>query len=205
MHKIQKKKVIAFNSSSIDNQFKKKEDSVSIFKFSTKLKNINIGKTNYISCDSSDKSTIDSFSFKNEKEDLNSNLAKVVINISDDNKEIHEISSTKSNSSDNLFKNEEDSFNKDFFDLSLSEKHSTFITFNSINVPKLPHYCYLLKSLKENCTNRSYIGYTTDPRRRLRQHNRELLSGGAKKTLLYCPWQMEIIVSGFQNKCLLSS
>jgi predicted GIY-YIG superfamily endonuclease len=40
------------------------------------------------------------------------------------------------------------------------------------------HYCYILYS---TTSNRTYVGYTVDPRRRLRQHN-GLISGGAKST-----------------------
>lgn len=38
----------------------------------------------------------------------------------------------------------------------------------------MPHYCYLLRSLNEKYKNSTYIGYTVNPMRRIRQHNREV-------------------------------
>lgn len=58
-------------------------------------------------------------------------------------------------------------------------------------------YIYLLHNI---VTNHTYIGCSTDPHRRLRQHRREL-SGGAKATLNHCrQWQLVLILSGFENK-----
>jgi len=57
--------------------------------------------------------------------------------------------------------------------------------------------CYLLQSLKQ--TGRTYIGFTVDPRRRLRQHNGELKMG-AWKTKKWRPWKMVLVVWGLPNK-----
>ena len=56
--------------------------------------------------------------------------------------------------------------------------------------------CYLLKS--ESSPTRSYIGFTVDPRRRLRQHNGDL-EAGARRTKAHRPWQMLCFVHGFTS------
>ena len=49
------------------------------------------------------------------------------------------------------------------------------------------HCVYVLRSL--SAAARSYVGYTPDPARRLRQHNGEV-AGGAKRTARARPWAM---------------
>eukprot|EP00037_Helgoeca_nana_P019213 m.186565 g.186565 ORF g.186565 m.186565 type:complete len:352 (+) comp24766_c0_seq2:545-1600(+) len=56
--------------------------------------------------------------------------------------------------------------------------------------------CYLLTPIKKS--SRTYIGYTVNPIRRLRQHNGDV-KGGARKTAAGRPWQMELVVYGFPN------
>jgi structure-specific endonuclease subunit SLX1 len=57
------------------------------------------------------------------------------------------------------------------------------------------HGCYMLMSLKK--PERSYIGFTVNPIRRLRQHNGDLPRGGAYRTSRNRPWTMVVIVHGF--------
>ena len=54
------------------------------------------------------------------------------------------------------------------------------------------HYAYLLAEVSGG---RTYIGYTTDPHRRLRQHNR-IIHGGAKATNGR-RWELKAVVGGF--------
>jgi len=51
--------------------------------------------------------------------------------------------------------------------------------------------CYLLTSLKEKCQDHTYIGFTVNPPRRLKQHN-GLLPHGAWKTSKKRPWYVLI-------------
>jgi len=47
---------------------------------------------------------------------------------------------------------------------------------------------YLLYCLNEKSKGKTYIGYTKDPNRRIKQHNKGVKSGGARKTSLLGPW-----------------
>jgi putative endonuclease len=69
---------------------------------------------------------------------------------------------------------------------------------NNENSPKKPcnYVCYLLKS---ETSNRTYIGVTTNLKKRLRQHNGEIC-GGAKYTRSHRPWKPVLCVSGFYTK-----
>ena len=61
--------------------------------------------------------------------------------------------------------------------------------------------CYLLVSDNETAPKgRSYIGFTVEPARRIRQHNGELACGGARRTKLLRPWRMVCIVHGFRSQ-----
>ena len=57
--------------------------------------------------------------------------------------------------------------------------------------------CYLLKSLGSRGS--TYIGFTVNPSRRVRQHNGEIL-GGARHTRKHRPWEMVAFVHGFSSK-----
>jgi len=58
------------------------------------------------------------------------------------------------------------------------------------------HHCYLLQSLSS--PSKTYIGYTVNPHRRLKQHN-GLIKGGAKYTSKFGPWKFICITEGFQS------
>lgn len=54
------------------------------------------------------------------------------------------------------------------------------------------HYCYILYNVKQpQCT---YVGYTTNPTRRLRQHN-GIISGGARATIGKSEWAFLVLVT----------
>ena len=57
------------------------------------------------------------------------------------------------------------------------------------------HNVYLLQSVH---TRRTYVGYSPEPYRRLRQHNGELAGGSAP--IRGRPWVLVLIVSGFGSK-----
>ncbi|XP_023034277.2 structure-specific endonuclease subunit SLX1 homolog [Drosophila willistoni] len=60
---------------------------------------------------------------------------------------------------------------------------------------------YLLcsQSLDSRYHGKCYVGFTVNPKRRIKQHNRGREFGGAKKTSSKGPWQMVMIVHGFPN------
>jgi structure-specific endonuclease subunit SLX1 len=60
---------------------------------------------------------------------------------------------------------------------------------------KFKHYVYLIQS---TVTNRTYIGYSVNPFKRLRQHNGEIV-GGAKYTHTGRPWKIICYIVGFPN------
>ena len=58
---------------------------------------------------------------------------------------------------------------------------------------------YLLYCMNSKYKGRTYIGYTIDPRRRLKEHNAGKEHKGAWKTSNKGPWNMVLIVHGFPN------
>ncbi|GFH59428.1 hypothetical protein CTEN210_15904 [Chaetoceros tenuissimus] len=65
--------------------------------------------------------------------------------------------------------------------------------------PEPIHHCYLLQSLSN--PSKTYIGYTVNPARRIKQHN-GLIKGGAKYTSKFQPWKFIAIIEGFKNEPL---
>ena len=60
------------------------------------------------------------------------------------------------------------------------------------------YYCYILFTSNAFYSNQTYNGSTNDLRRRIRQHNGELV-GGAKATSNKGPWEYLAIISGFKT------
>lgn len=59
------------------------------------------------------------------------------------------------------------------------------------------YHCYLLRSLDPGHPLKTYIGFTTNPERRLRQHNGDLKNGGARRTKRAGrPWTFVCVVHG---------
>ena len=62
------------------------------------------------------------------------------------------------------------------------------------------HHCYLLRSTNTSHPLKTYIGYTTDPLRRVRQHNGEIVGGARRTARAGRPWECVAVVSGFADK-----
>ena len=62
------------------------------------------------------------------------------------------------------------------------------------------HAVYLLTSADPAKSTLTYIGYTVNPERRLRQHNGEITAGAFRTQKVGRPWRMELCIFGFPNK-----
>lgn len=61
------------------------------------------------------------------------------------------------------------------------------------------YWCYILRNTKDEYKNYTYCGFTTNPKRRLRQHNEEI-KGGAKATKgKGQSWEFMMLMTGFKN------
>ena len=60
------------------------------------------------------------------------------------------------------------------------------------------HSVYILESVEDGRSRGSYVGYSNDPLKRLRKHNREI-KGGAKKTSGRT-WRLYAVVEGFRTR-----
>lgn len=78
--------------------------------------------------------------------------------------------------------------------------------FNKLdNENKKSYYCYILRNTYEKDINRTYNGYTVNPKNRIRQHNQEI-KGGAIYTKKYGnkSWEIYVLIKGFpDNHCAL--
>ncbi len=59
-------------------------------------------------------------------------------------------------------------------------------------------YCYILHSINPLFSNRTYIGMTNNPTKRLHQHNNT--KQGAKSTRIIRPLEFMCIIGTFENK-----
>lgn len=55
------------------------------------------------------------------------------------------------------------------------------------------YYVYIIRSV--NFSDKTYVGYTEDLKKRLSNHN----SGSSPHTSKYMPWEIETVI-GFKNK-----
>eukprot|EP00921_Rhytidocystis_pertsovi_P020569 GHVQ01032827.1.p1 GENE.GHVQ01032827.1~~GHVQ01032827.1.p1 ORF type:complete len:669 (+),score=107.25 GHVQ01032827.1:528-2534(+) len=83
--------------------------------------------------------------------------------------------------------------------VSLQSSSPTNSTRQTQQIPSSSFFCcYLLRSLSRPAS--TYIGFSTNPLHRLRQHNGEVVRGGARRTRRLRPWEMIVCIYGFPSK-----
>ena len=60
-------------------------------------------------------------------------------------------------------------------------------------------YCYLLRNTHPEFANLTYNGSTNDPKRRLRQHNKEIKGGARFTSRTNGGWEIYCLMSGFPD------
>lgn len=64
----------------------------------------------------------------------------------------------------------------------------------------IKYYVYILVNNSDNYKNHSYIGFTNNPIRRLRQHNKEIKGGAKATTNKDSEWDFAVLITGFSDK-----
>ena len=62
------------------------------------------------------------------------------------------------------------------------------------------YYVYILVNNSLNYKDHSYIGFTTNPQRRIRQHNKEIKGGAKATTNKDSEWEFALLINGFKDK-----
>ena len=81
-----------------------------------------------------------------------------------------------------------------------SQSQSQSQSSSSLQQPLKDHYCYILRNHHQPDINRTYNGYTVNPKRRIRQHNQEI-KGGARYTKIWGDksWEICVLIKGFPD------
>ena len=62
------------------------------------------------------------------------------------------------------------------------------------------YYVYILVNNSLKYKDHSYIGFTTNPQRRIRQHNKEIKGGAKATTNKDSEWELALLINGFKDK-----
>ena len=62
------------------------------------------------------------------------------------------------------------------------------------------YYVYILVNNSLKYKDHSYIGFTTNPQRRIRQHNKEIKGGAKATTNKDSEWEFALLINGFKDK-----